>query len=567
MCGVPMCGDDLFGNGGGTGSGEDEAPEWLLSNLEGVRLLMRQRSGANLLTENRFYSIGELYDVHYDKVLGTGVSGTVCLGTHRKSKTQYAIKVLNKKKLKTEKLKQLQQEIRIMASLNHPNTLRLQECFESKDEVHLVLELLQGGELLDRLHAQPNSMFPENVARQYVRTILATVRYCHAQGIVHRDLKLENFLFETTNADSDIKLIDFGLSQRCESVDQVLTKSCGTPYYVSPEVLECRYTSKCDVWSVGVITYMLLSGSPPFYGRTDTETLKSVKAGRFQFLEAPFKNVSAAAKAFIRACLVRGESKRPSAEQLMSHHWFVETNGGTGSGGQQGGAVVKGSNETTRGTADTNAQAGSQALPTILEINPLAAESFNQKAEIQSLISKMARFGERSGLGKLFLEVVARTLTPDHIIRQRVAWNRIDKHRRGVLLVQDLTDALLEAAPAKGEIDGELLRQVSIAAGSDGTILFHEFLAATVSDIAESNLRMAFDKISSDTDAITREMLENFLDASVADVSDLVSEAGFSSSLSIDFDAFRRIVEAQTQPPAPQSPYVKLRKGRQFLFD
>jgi len=529
---------------------------------------MRQRSGANLLSdENNYYRIDELYELDSGAggVLGTGVSGKVILAWERKSRVRYAVKFLKKRKLRADKLKQLQEEVRIMSDLSHPNILRIFDAFESREDIHLVLELLQGGELLDRLHSQPNSQFSEPVARRYVHTMLATIRYLHSKGIVHRDLKLENFLFETISDDSDLKLIDFGLSHRCSSTDEVLTKSCGTPYYVSPEVLEGAYTCKCDIWSLGVITFMLLSGTPPFNGSTDTATLKAVKAGRFQLNTVYWQSVSSAAKSFIRSCLVRGEGKRPSAEQLMLHHWFSSDEDGGGGGGGSSSSSGSGRGIANgRGGGGAGAGEGegdSSPLPIgCLVSNPLDSQTAAHTT--REFVDRMLKFGSRSGLSKLFLGVIARTLTPEQIISQRIEWNKIDKHRRGVLLLQDLKDSLLElGTDASQQQDDPGLARIFVH--TDGTILFHEFLAGTMQTVDESNLRLAFDKISLGISVITSDALATWLgaDANTVDVEELVSEAGLQGKQQIDFEAFTAIVNQSISSPAPlQSPYNKFRK-------
>lgn len=570
FCGTQMCGEEESLTTSVHGS--------ILAGLSGLKSLMRTRSSANFFTEGKsssffqYYSIGEIYDVDYSNVLGTGLSGMVVLGIHRKSKVKYAVKVLNKKKLKPEKLLQLQQEIQIMASLDHPNILRLQEIFESNEDIHLVLELLHGGELLDRLHAQEHSMFSERVTRRYVHTILTAVRYCHEQGIVHRDLKLENFLFESKNLMSELKLIDFGLSQRV-SGDEVLTKACGTPYYVSPEVLGGSYTSKCDIWSLGVITYMLLTGSPPFHGRTDKDILKSVKSGFYKLGDKNFANVSASCKSFIKACLVKGEDRRQCADELMQHPWFK---------------LELPDDEINDGKATRRR---SNSLPP-------AIQSPASKQEIHSLISRMEKFGKHSSLGKLFLDVVARTLTPEQIVSKREEFNRIDKKRRGVFELQDLKDALGRGLDeTSDDASVSLDRSTSTAAtppppppsvcppspifselesifnaadfDHSGTMYFHEFLASTLTDIDDVNLQLAFDKISMQTETITSEAIAVMLgkdDTSPADVEELLREAGLGPKVSeFDFETFKKIVNQDIAPSA-KSPMAS-RWRKRFAFE
>lgn len=518
------------------GTAADAGDYALLDSLHGVEIVMRRREGQhfqeNIVTENRARDIHEWYHMDYENVLGAGVSGTVCLGVHRRSNVQYAVKILNKRKVKLEKLKQIEQEIRLMVALDHPSILRLHEVFETRETIFMVLELCQGGELLERLHAQEGEKFPEKVACQYVYTILSAVRYCHSHDIVHRDLKLENFLFETKAHDSDLKLIDFGLSQyfRPTTADEMLTKSCGTPYYVSPEVLEGSYNLKCDVWSVGVIAYMLLSGSPPFSGKADAETLQAVRSGRWRFNENQFRYVSHSAKSFIRACLERSLNKRPSSEEALKHPWFAK--------------LLFGDNM------------------------PLATQvlSFD-------IIQRMSKFARRSSLAKLFLEVVAHTLTPEQIVTLRVDFQKLDLKRTGVVSVQDLHAVFDRQSGSKGG-DFPALSDVEISAifaGVDyeksGVIYWHEFLASTIKpqEITDANLRLAFDKFSGHQAEISAVSIKELLgvDATLEDVHEMLREADVKGDIS--YDDFKHLMTERVLLITPQSsplksPYSKHRK-------
>jgi calcium-dependent protein kinase len=171
-------------------------------------------------------NLNDFYDIEEEKILGTGLNGIVKACIHRQTKSQFALKRLSKKELKTEKLVQLRVEIDIMIRLNHPNILRLHEFFETEEELLLILELCTGGELIDRLNEQINQKFSEPVACRLVLTMLNAIQYCHSNFVIHRDLKLENFLFENRGDDAQLKLIDFGLSQYFKP-GQMLHKALG----------------------------------------------------------------------------------------------------------------------------------------------------------------------------------------------------------------------------------------------------------------------------------------------------------------------------------------------------
>jgi len=229
------------------------------SDLREAPLLRQKSLTQNIVSINLGKRIQDYYEVHEDQVLGSGISGQVKLCAHKETGRQYALKVLSKKMLRDETLADLKAEINIMASLDHPNIVRIMEYFESKHRIYLILELLSGGELLDRLYEQKDFHYSERTACRHVHTILNAINHCHRHNIVHRDLKLENFLFENYADNAQLKLIDFGLSQYFQP-EQIMHKTVGTPYYVAPEVMEGSYNAKCDIWSLGVITYMLLSG-------------------------------------------------------------------------------------------------------------------------------------------------------------------------------------------------------------------------------------------------------------------------------------------------------------------
>lgn len=175
--------------------------------------------------------IEEVYDgVHNGPVLGSGISGLVRLVTHKATGIKYAVKVLDLGLVDTsEGLRQLREEIFIMCQLDHPNIVRLEEVYESHSEIYLVQELCLGGELFDRLDEQPDYHYTEAECARLVKQMLSAVRYLHSRGIIHRDLKLENFLFSSTSKDSELKMIDFGLSKHFR-YGEVQHEAVGTPY-------------------------------------------------------------------------------------------------------------------------------------------------------------------------------------------------------------------------------------------------------------------------------------------------------------------------------------------------
>lgn len=202
-----------------------------------VKEPLERRLTQNVIKENLDQDIREYYDIDDQPVLGSGISGQVKLCVHKTTKLRYALKTLTKVGLPMEKLLRLRNELSCMAHLDHPNILRVHEVFENDVCIYLVMELCKGGHLMDRLFAQQGRYYREKVACRYIHSILTAVAYCHANNVVHRDLKLENILFDSDARDSELKLIDFGLSQ-CFTPKEVMHRYVGTSYYVAPEVIE-----------------------------------------------------------------------------------------------------------------------------------------------------------------------------------------------------------------------------------------------------------------------------------------------------------------------------------------
>jgi len=189
-------------------------------------------------------------------------------------------------------------EIEILKSMDHPNIVRLIEVFEDDRHWCLVMELMKGGELFDKILAC--DQFSEKEARDAVIALIDGIQYCHAKGIVHRDLKPENLLlFDADVGISSLKIADFGLSRILEGGTMAST-ACGTPGYVAPEILETKpYSYPCDYWSIGVIAFILLSGTAPFYEEDNFALFEQIKNVQYDFLVETWENVSKEAKDFI----------------------------------------------------------------------------------------------------------------------------------------------------------------------------------------------------------------------------------------------------------------------------
>jgi len=255
--------------------------------------------------------------------LGRGAFSIVYLGLHRATQKNYAIKVINKQDLGKDYEKNLKMEVDILKKVDHPNIIALKELFDTPDKLYLVMELVTGGELFDKIVEKGS--YSEKDASSLVRKIVSAVEYLHNQGIVHRDLKPENLLLKNKNDDLEVAIADFGLS-KIMGASVAMQTACGTPSYVAPEVLNAAgYDKEVDMWSVGVITYILLCGFPPFYGDTVPEIFEQIMEANYDFPEDYWGNISKDAKDFIGKLLVVDVSKRLSAPDALKHPWLTKT--------------------------------------------------------------------------------------------------------------------------------------------------------------------------------------------------------------------------------------------------
>lgn len=229
------------------------------------------------------------------------------------------MKTLKIKNMSAKKWEMLYNEVDIYLKLDHPSICRLQEVYEDNDAIHLIMELCSGKELYERLAGKKN--YSEKDTIQTMKTMLTAIQYLHSNNYCHRDLKLENWVYADESEDAQLKLIDFGFSQ-VFSAAQPMTAIHGTVYYVAPEVLAGSYDHKCDIWSLGVICYMLMSGAPPFNGANDPAIVQKIKKRKFDFTSKRWDGISDGAKQFISTLLVDAD-KRPSAAEALKLDWLV----------------------------------------------------------------------------------------------------------------------------------------------------------------------------------------------------------------------------------------------------
>ncbi|KAK1400512.1 Calmodulin-domain kinase CDPK protein [Heracleum sosnowskyi] len=232
-----------------------------------------------------------------------------------------ACKKISKDKLRTEiDVEDVRREVEIMKHLpSHPNIVAYKDVFEDKEAIYLVMELCRGGELFDRIAARGH--YSERGAAIVTKTMLEVVKVCHDYGVIHRDLKPENFLFASEDENAPLKAIDFGLSiffKPGESFREIV----GSPYYMAPEVLRRKYGPEVDVWSAGVILYILLCGVPPFWAETEEGIALSIIKGRLDFSREPWPKVSEDAKELVKHMLDPNPSSRMTVEEVLGHRWI-----------------------------------------------------------------------------------------------------------------------------------------------------------------------------------------------------------------------------------------------------
>ncbi|XP_016687701.2 calcium-dependent protein kinase 29 isoform X2 [Gossypium hirsutum] len=397
-------------------------------------------SQAGTILLKPYVDITSLYDLR--KELGRGQFGITYLCIEKATKREYACKSISRRKLTTDKdVDDVRREISILQHLTgQPNIVEFKGAYEDAWNLHLVMELCSGGELFDRITAKRS--YSERQASSICRQIMNVVHACHFMGVMHRDLKPENFLMVSKDEDSQIKATDFGLSVFIEE-GRMYKDLVGSPYYVAPEVLQRKYGKEIDVWSAGVILYILLSGVPPFWGETEKEIFKAVSEGNLDLKSQPWPTISEGAKDLIRKMLARDPKKRITAAQALEHPWMKE--GGEASDKPIDSAVL----------------------------------SRLKQFRVMNKLKKLALKADVDKSGTIdYIEFVTATMHRHRLDREdniRKAFNFFDKDSNGFITRDELRQAMTQYGMGDEATIDEVIEDVDT--DKDGRINYEEFVA------------------------------------------------------------------------------------------
>ncbi|XP_027940259.1 calcium-dependent protein kinase 29-like isoform X1 [Vigna unguiculata] len=415
------------------------------------------------ILDKPYFDMKTLYAV--ERELGRGQFGITRLCTEKTTGRKYACKSIPKRRLtKKKQIDDVKREILILQHLSgQPNIVEFKGAYEDWQNVHLVMELCLGGELFDRITAKGS--YSESEAASIFRQIVNVVHACHFMGVMHRDLKPENFLLVSKDPKAPLKATDFGLSVFIEE-DKVYKEIVGSAYYVAPEVLKRSYGKEIDVWSAGIILYILLSGVPPFWAESEKGIFDAILEGKLDLESAPWPSISAAAKDLIRKMLNHDPKKRITAAEALEHPWMKE---------------------------------GGEA---------------SDKPIDNAVLTRMKQFRAMNKMKKLALKVIAENLSEEEIKGLKQMFNNMDTDRSGTITYEELKSGLTKLGSKLSEYE---IKQLMEAADVDksGTIDYQEFITATINRHKlekEENLFKAFQYFDKDNSGyITREELRQAL--------------------------------------------------------
>ncbi|THU45146.1 hypothetical protein C4D60_Mb02t14790 [Musa balbisiana] len=453
-----------------------------------------------------FEDVRSLYT--FGKELGRGQFGVTYLCTENATGLRYACKSISKRKLSNKSDREdIKREIQIMQHLTgQANIVEFKGAYEDKDSVNLVMELCAGGELFDRIIAKGN--YSERAAATICRAVVNVVNICHFMGVMHRDLKPENFLLATKDENAMLKATDFGLSVFIEE-GKVYRDIVGSAYYVAPEVLRRSYGKEVDIWSAGVILYILLSGVPPFWAETDKGIFNAILQGHIDFESAPWPSISYSAKDLVRKMLTPDPKKRITAAQVLEHPWLRE--GGNAS----------------------------------------------DKPIDSAVLSRMKQFRAMNKLKKLALKVIAENLSEEEIQGLKQMFTNLDTDKSGTITYEELKTGLARLGSKLSEAEVKQLMDAADVDGN-GSIDYIEFITATMNRHKlerDEHLYRAFQYFDKDNSGfITRDELESAMQehgmGDIATIKEIISEVDTDNDGRINYQEFCAMMRSGVQQPA-----------------
>ncbi|KAH9711011.1 calcium-dependent protein kinase 16 [Citrus sinensis] len=376
------------------------------------QLKTKQHQKTNSRRQTGVIPCGKRTDFGYDKdfdrrytigkLLGHGQFGYTYVATDKANGDRVAVKKIEKNKMILPiAVEDVKREVKILQALaGHENVVKFYNAFEDDNYVYIAMELCEGGELLDRILAKKDSRYTEKDAAVVVRQMLRVAAECHLHGLVHRDMKPENFLFKSAKEDSSLKATDFGLSDFIKP-GKKFQDIVGSAYYVAPEVLKRKSGPESDVWSIGVITYILLCGRRPFWDKTEDGIFKEVLRNKPDFRRKPWPSISNSAKDFVKKLLVKDPRARLTAAQALSHPWVRE---------------------------------GGDASEIPIDI---------------SVLNNMRQFVKYSRLKQFALRALASTLDDEELADLRDQFDAIDVDKNGSISLEEMRQALAKDLPWK----------------------------------------------------------------------------------------------------------------------
>ncbi|XP_017177432.1 serine/threonine-protein kinase 33 isoform X4 [Mus musculus] len=282
----------------------------------------RNTSRESSLKDLEFYTFG--------RILGQGSFGMVFEAIDKETGAKWAIKKVNKEKAGSSAMKLLEREVSILKTVNHQHIIHLEQVFESPQKMYLVMELCEDGEL--KAVMDQRGHFSENETRLIIQSLASAIAYLHNKDIVHRDLKLENIMVKSSFIDDNnemnlnIKVTDFGLSvqKHGSRSEGMMQTTCGTPIYMAPEVINAHdYSQQCDIWSIGVIMFILLCGEPPFLANSEEKLYELIKKGELRFENPVWESVSDSAKNTLKQLMKVDPAHRITAKELLDNQWLT----------------------------------------------------------------------------------------------------------------------------------------------------------------------------------------------------------------------------------------------------